>query len=163
MVIKFQDKSKGKTEKKEEVTEGFYLRKNDPVTRRLLLMLKILGVLLVAAVIWQQYVNTHTYKKGELVQKEQGTHKQRLKYLDDDQELLQETENGTETELQTETHTEAQTETQAEAQTEAAAVPETKQESEQPAQKAETDAEQVADDVFAAIDEIPDAAAETEA
>ncbi len=50
-------------------------------TRTLFVILGILCVILVGALIWQEYYFSHTYEKGELAELTSGESEQRLKYM----------------------------------------------------------------------------------
>ena len=65
-------------------------------TRILLVILGILCIVLIAAIVWQEYYFTHTYQKGELAKLEQGVEKPRLKFMTEQPETeeLYEDETG---------------------------------------------------------------------
>ncbi|MDD3796124.1 MAG: hypothetical protein PHE06_09195, partial [Lachnospiraceae bacterium] len=55
--------------------------RNNPVIKRLEIVLGVLCVVLVAALVWQNYYSAHTYQKGELAQLAQGETQSRLKFM----------------------------------------------------------------------------------
>lgn len=62
--------------------------KYDPGTRVLFGILGVLCVVLVAALVWQEYYESHTYRKGELALATKNEEKQRLRFMTEAPEEL---------------------------------------------------------------------------